>query len=132
MNNLSTRTAAILVFILVLTLFCFLITMNISSGYVQNSFYWGILIGILPGTASWLYLYSTWDPVNLQPKNENIKTLDPKWIPLVVVLGLVFSRITEYLFPAVINQLINGFLVSWIFMGVGYMIIQAWKHRPNQ
>ena len=128
MKNFNTRVAAISIFLIILALFGFLGILAILSGNVSNSFYWGIVIGILPGIATWNHLKGSWDPEILQPKGGR-KTLDTKWIPLVVLLGMFVTRIFDQFLPVDVDHMITGFIATWLFMTMGYMIIQAWRHR---
>ena len=129
MKKLDTRMAGILIFILIWGLFGFLgIFWILSGNNVPNSFYWGIIFAILPGIATWYHLRETWNPKVLQPKGGR-KTLDAKWIPVVVLSGMFVARIFEDILPVDVSQMITGFISTWLFMTTGYLIIQAWMHR---
>ncbi|MCP5094859.1 MAG: hypothetical protein GY943_04835 [Chloroflexi bacterium] len=129
MKDNKTRMQIIIGFLGSLTLICFLSVLTIRSGGNSQAFYWGILIGIIPGVATWFYMHDTWDPANLRPKNEKIKTLNPKFITIVVASGMIASRIFTRYFSDNLNRLLMGFMMGWVFMTIGYMVIQLWRHR---
>lgn len=93
-----------------------------------TNFYWGLLGGVVLGIATSLYLYETWDPYLLAPKNSNTQKASWK-IWWVVPIGILAANILMDLFPEPIRELLIGSTIAWVIVAVGYMMIQAWRYR---
>lgn len=109
-----------------------LIVITLLTIFTENSsiFYWGMLVGILFGIGTCIYLAEAWDPVSLQPTNPN--TSKASWkLWWVVPLGVVAANILPDLLGDVLGGLLLGCLFSWLEITFGYLIIQAWWHRPK-
>ncbi|VAW43025.1 hypothetical protein MNBD_CHLOROFLEXI01-3263 [hydrothermal vent metagenome] len=106
--------------------FIILIAFNSSS----SIFYWGLLVGVVFGIGTCIYLAEAWDPIGLQPTNPN--TSKASWNLLwVVPLGVFAANILSNFISDVVGGLLLGCLFSWLEITFGYLIIQAWRYRPK-
>ena len=109
-----------------------LLILTLLTVFTENSpiFYWGILVGVIFGIGTCIYLAEAWDPVGLQPTNPN--TSKASWNLLwVVPAGVVAANILPDLLGDVVGGLLLGSLFSWLEITFGYLIIQAWRYRPK-
>ncbi len=122
-------TGAVLGIVLILSL-GFLWFLALTIGNTPQLFYWGLLIGTVLGVVTCFYLASTWDPINLRPSNPRTKKADGR-IFWLVPIGIILARIFPQLLGEEISALVDGCGLSWFALTVGYMSIQAWRHRPR-
>ena len=94
------------------------------------TFFWGLPIGLLFGIATWFYLSEAWDPCLLEPTNPSTEkaALNLLW---VVPLGVIAANILTEVLSNEVGQLLSGCAFAWIQVAFGYIIIQAWRHRPG-
>lgn len=112
--------------------------LSIITGFIvliaQNSdsptFYWGLLVGVVFGIGTCIYLAEAWHPVGLQPTNPS--TSKASWNLLwVVPLGVVAANILSDFVGDVIGGLLLGCLFSWLEITMIYFVFQLWWHRPR-
>ena len=114
------------VLITIITCFGVLIVYRSDS----TIFYWGMLVGVVFGLGTCVYLADAWDPISLQPTNP--RTSKASWNLLwVVPLGIIAANILSNLVGDVIIGLLLGCLFAWLEITLGYAIIQAWRYRPK-
>ena len=124
------RRGVILGFIALLTMFFVIYITQVIAGYMVNTFYWGLSLGLLFGLVTCLYLNEAWDPEFLEPTNPETEKASMRLL-WVVPLGTVTASITAKYFSVNITYLLSGIIFSWLSITIGYMAIQAWRYRPK-
>jgi hypothetical protein len=125
------RVGGALVMVALLFAICITLTIPFMFGTITSSFFWGLPIGILFGVGTCVYLGETWDPVNLRPKNPSASQVDGRIIWVAPIAGVLLSNLLTEFLPLVINNLILGTFLPWIFVTTGYVVVQALRHRPR-
>ena len=125
---ISERTAAILIFILIGSCLFGLLLLAGLGGNIPVSFYSGIPFGAILGVGTWIYLSKTWDPANLQTKG-GVKQANLNALGWVIIGGLALSRILPRLVGEKAYDLFVGASLTWLFLTMGYIVFQAWRHR---
>lgn len=126
-ENRAAGTALGIVLILGLWFIFFL---NFISGDILTTFYWGLSIGTVFGIATCFRMARTWDPVNLRPIDPNTKRAGG-WIFWTVPIGIILAKILPRLVGEQTINLFGGCVLMWVSFTLGYMSIQAWRHRPR-
>ncbi|VAW36394.1 hypothetical protein MNBD_CHLOROFLEXI01-922 [hydrothermal vent metagenome] len=93
-------------------------------------FTWGLLVGIVFGLGTCIYLAEAWDPIGLQPTSSS--TSKASWNLLwVVPLGALAANILSRFLGQEITYLLMGCIFAWLEITIGYFVIQAWRYRPK-
>lgn len=100
-----------------------------SLGTLSVTFYWGIVIGLVLGTGTWLWLFlsQTWDPVHMSFKDYK-RGKDRKWILPVILIALVIGRTILEMLSRELSLLITGSILFWLIWVGLLMWLQAWWH----
>jgi uncharacterized membrane protein YeiB len=99
-------------------------------GFIVHTFYWGLPLGLLLGIPTWMYLHDAWDPVYLRPTNED--TARASWrLWWVVPLGVISANLLLDWFNKEVVHFILGIVIAWVYATIGYLVVQAWRHRPK-
>ena len=127
---INQRTAAIFLLIIPVTCILGLLLLTMLTGRLPTAFYWGVPIGSILGIGTWFYLAKVWDPVNLQTKN-GAKRANLNLLWLVIPGGIILARILPRLIGERADNIFLGISLTWIFLTVGFLVVQAWRHRPR-
>lgn len=91
----------------------------------------GFIIGVVLSGAMCAYLGRIWDPVRLQPKSLKSTKVDGRWLPIVVIGGVVTARLTGQLLNTQQGAVFGACLMTVTVITTCYLLIQAWRHRPK-
>lgn len=126
------------IWILIIVFFLLLI---ISAGYNYRffvtelpwTFYPGFIMGAtLVGIPFYRYIMKIWDPSSLSMK-ESYREGDKKpsgWM-WGAPLGVSMANIIVQFFGREISIFIGGFTLGWLYVVLGFLSLQAWRHRPR-
>ena len=128
-QNQNRKSIIALGIVLVLALWFILFLSFLRDG-IPYTFYWGLLIGGILGLATCFYLFMTWDPVNLRPKNPKTRMADER-ILWTVPIGIVLGRILLQFVAKEIAYLIASCILAWFTLTVSFATIQGWRYRPK-
>ena len=91
----------------------------------------GFGAGLGVGSLLCLYLRKTWDPVHLRPVNPHGQQGAGCWLFVAGTGGVILTRMTTTFLGVHAEEFLVGGLLASLTMIMGYMIIQAWRHRPR-
>jgi hypothetical protein len=121
--------AALLIGVVLISFFVCMFADIILRAAVSRLFFWGIPIGALFGIATWLYLSTAWDPVNMRPTNSQSAKGDLRLLWIVVPAGVILSTFLPRLVGEEFTSLIVSCTVTWVVLTLGYVIVQlGWHH----
>lgn len=126
LNNL------ILVFVVMSLLLCLSLSVLISASVSFSGFAFGVLTGIVTGILACWYLSIFWDPVTLKSKDGcSTHAYAGCWLPIVTVTSIVAGRIFSNIFDASLFGWFSGFGITMMYMIIGYLMVQVWRHKPK-
>lgn len=86
----------------------------------------------LVGIPFYRYIMKIWDPSSLSMK-ESYREGDKKpsgWM-WGAPLGVSMANIIVQFFGREISIFIGGFTLGWLYVVLGFLSLQAWRHRPR-
>lgn len=130
MTKSDRKIAVFLVALFVCALAFFALGVVYVAGMPEKFFWMGSALGVGFGLIALAYLLLAWDPVHLRPKNgSNHNAMS--WAGLVIIGGVIASRIVAVVFGEEIQALIFGCTITWVVWTLGSMAIMAWWYRPK-
>ena len=110
-------------------------TVGIMLNFFGNDLIWvfypSLLVGMLFGVGTCIYLASAWDPELLAMKRKadgSKKSISWVWgLPLGVLVGNILARY----FGNGFRNMLMGVLLGWFFLTLTYTVIQVWRYRPK-
>jgi hypothetical protein len=128
---LSDRSKVILLAIAIILFFIALFLFDPNSEPKTVEYWLGLVIGAGAGVLTCRNLNKSWDPENLELKDPDAKPADPRWLPLAVIGGIIASNVLSPLLGPTFSVIILNSFVMWLVIFFGYMVFQAWWHRPQ-
>ena len=120
-------------FIVVLALDAFLISLimlNYPADTRPLGYWLSLSFGAMFGILTCLYLRIVWDPHSLELKDPNARTADPRWMPIVVIGGIIFARLVLGSLDTEITIAFVNIGFAWVIITLGYIGFLALWHRP--
>ncbi len=90
----------------------------------------GLPVGILFGVGTCLLISEKWDPVHLRPKGGKNPHVNTRW-QWSIPLGVLAANIIVNFFDSIIADLIAGVVGGWLYITLGYIAFQVWRHRTK-
>ncbi len=103
---------------------------NVLMGETTTAYFWGLPVGILCGVVTCLSISEKWDPVHLRPKGAKHSYANTRW-QWSIPLGVLAANILLNFFDNFIADLIVGVLGGWLYITLGYIAFQVWRHSPR-
>ena len=101
-------------------LFGFGLVMNYFLGELTFTFFWGVLVGVVLGILSCIYLKKTYDVIIMRPKDPNALFADNRGYA-GVLLGVFIANIVARYMGIEIRNFVMGLSVIWLFIVFGYI-----------
>ncbi|MFZ0546279.1 MAG: hypothetical protein WAM60_12615 [Candidatus Promineifilaceae bacterium] len=119
-----------LVLIITSLALCLSLSVLVSASVSLSGFAYGVITGIVAGALACWYLSTVWDPVTLKSRDGcSTHAYSGCWLPIVTVTSVIAGRIFSSFFDASFFGWFSGFGMTMMYMIIGYMMVQVWRHR---
>ena len=128
--TMNKKTASVVLLSIVLFFGLFVIFRPMNA---RPSGYWtGLIIGIVLGVLTCFYMATTWE-TNSDKSHFSSNMLESRlrWMPIVVVIGLLVGRIVINLVTPEIEVLITNCVFSWFILVALYLVARNWSRFPQ-